>query len=104
MSRGAGPSTKSILYCRPEQPPPITATRRAPSGRPWRVRSEVSFLPARSVILQSFSLPILYLISGVMKNSGGERRLGGVEGDVFRGDIVELREGANVLEFGTQRF
>src|ERR1700760_695235 len=33
-SRLAGPSTRSILYCRPEQPPPITARRRAPFGRP----------------------------------------------------------------------
>src|SRR5438067_10739797 len=30
MSRLAGPSTRSILYCNPEQPPPITATRSAP--------------------------------------------------------------------------
>src|SRR5438477_10269272 len=30
MSRLAGPSTKSILYCNPEHPPPITATRKAP--------------------------------------------------------------------------
>src|SRR6267143_4727641 len=30
MSRGAGPSTKSILYLSPEQPPPMTATRNAP--------------------------------------------------------------------------
>ena len=30
MSRLAGPSTRSILYCSPEQPPPMTATRKAP--------------------------------------------------------------------------
>src|ERR1051325_11728117 len=30
ISRLAGPSTRSILYCSPEQPPPITATRSAP--------------------------------------------------------------------------
>src|ERR1700748_98077 len=30
MSRFAGPSTRSILYCKPEHPPPITATRNAP--------------------------------------------------------------------------
>src|SRR5205807_4665924 len=32
MSRFAGPSTRSILYCNPEQPPPMTATLKAPSG------------------------------------------------------------------------
>src|SRR5215831_2583836 len=46
MSRFAGPSTRSILYCSPEQPPPITATRKAPCGRPCRVSNEVSFAEA----------------------------------------------------------
>src|SRR4051794_15972896 len=65
MSRFAGPSTRSILYCKPEQPPPMTATRSAPSGRPCRVSSEVSFAEAAGVTFTSFSLPILYLISAV---------------------------------------
>src|SRR5688500_15117455 len=34
ISRFAGASCKSILYCKPEQPPPITATRSTPLGRP----------------------------------------------------------------------
>ena len=59
MSRGAGPSTRSILYWRPEQPPPITARRNAPSGRPCFSRSELSRWAAFSVTLISFSLPIL---------------------------------------------
>ena len=59
MSRLAGPSTRSIRYCSPEHPPPITATRSAPWGRPWRVRSDVSFVAAGSVTFTSFSLPIL---------------------------------------------
>src|SRR6266446_5003910 len=62
ISRFAGPSTKSILYCRPEQPPPITATRSAPCGRPCLVSSEVSLVPAFSVTFTSFSLPILKLM------------------------------------------
>ncbi len=32
MSRLAGPSTRSILYCNPEQPPPMTETLSAPCG------------------------------------------------------------------------
>ena len=64
MARLAGPSTRSILYWRPEQPPPMTARRKAPLGRPWRVRSELSFSEAFSVILQSFSLPRVTLGAG----------------------------------------
>src|SRR6267378_8107908 len=42
MSRLAGPSTRSILYCKPEQPPPITATRSAPFGLPCFSKSELN--------------------------------------------------------------
>ncbi len=59
ISRATGPSTRSILYCNPEHPPPITATRRAPPGRPCRLKSVFSFTDAASVTLISFSLPIL---------------------------------------------
>src|SRR5438105_15352867 len=51
MSRGAGPSTKSILYWSPEQPPPMTATRNAPCGRPCFSRSDLSRRDAFSVTL-----------------------------------------------------
>src|SRR5262249_29854247 len=59
MSRFAGPSTRSILYCNPEHPPPITATRKAPCGRPCRASSELNFAPAASLSFSSFSFPIL---------------------------------------------
>ena len=59
ISRGAGPSTRSILYWRPEHPPPITASRRAPCGRPCFSSNELSRRAAFSVTLISFSLPIL---------------------------------------------
>src|SRR4051812_7661820 len=59
MSRFAGPSTRSILYCNPEHPPPITATRNAPVARPCFSRSEFSFRDAFSVTLMRRSLPIL---------------------------------------------
>src|ERR1700736_5273702 len=59
MSRFAGASTRSILYCKPEQPPPITATRNAPLARPCFSRSELSFREAFSVTLMRRSLPIL---------------------------------------------
>src|SRR5205807_8344691 len=49
MSRLAGPSTRSILYCNPEQPPPITATRSAPVARPCFSKSEFNFREAFSV-------------------------------------------------------
>src|SRR5471032_1380425 len=57
MSRLAGPSTRSILYCNPEQPPPITATRSAPCARPCFSRSELSLREAFSVTLISRSFP-----------------------------------------------
>src|SRR5437868_12058468 len=59
MSRGAGPSTKSILYWSPEQPPPMTATRNAPCGRPCFSRSDLSRRDAFSVTLINRSFPIL---------------------------------------------
>src|SRR6476646_59235 len=64
MSRGAGPSTRSILYCRPEQPPPITARRKAPCGRPCFSSSKLRRRAAVSVTLISFSLPILIPLVG----------------------------------------
>src|SRR3954462_2413924 len=59
MSRLAGPSTRSILYCNPEHPPPITATRNAPVARPCFSRSEFNFRDAFSVPLMRRSFPIL---------------------------------------------
>src|SRR5438445_4331968 len=59
MSRLAGPSTRSILYCNPEQPPPITATRNAPLGLPCFSKSEVNLSDALSVTLMRRSFPIL---------------------------------------------
>src|SRR5437667_298123 len=35
ISRSFGPSTRSMTYCRPEHPPPMTARRNAPSGLPF---------------------------------------------------------------------
>ncbi len=57
MSRFAGPSCKSILYCRPEQPPPTTATRKTPFGRPCFVSSVETFCAALGVSLTSRSSP-----------------------------------------------
>src|SRR5207302_7890918 len=76
MSRGAGPSTRSILYCRPEQPPPITARRKAPCGRPRFSSSELRRRAAFSVTLISFSLPILIPLAGcvVSLTLGGGRQ------------------------------
>ena len=71
ISRGAGPSTRSILYCKPEQPPPITARRNAPSGRPCFSSKELSRRAAFSVTRINFSLPILIpLRSGLAVRAG----------------------------------
>src|ERR1039458_956830 len=64
MSRLAGPSTRSILYCNPEHPPPITATRNAPFARPCFSSSESNLRDAFSVTLIKRSLPILKLTGG----------------------------------------
>src|SRR5437868_15484963 len=70
-SRGAGPSTRSILYCRPEQPPPITARRKAPSGRPCFSSRELRRRAAFSVTRINFSLPILIPVrSGLAVRAG----------------------------------
>src|SRR5437660_1411785 len=58
MSRLAGASCKSILYCRPEQPPPTTATRRTPLGRPCLARRVVTFRAALEVSLTNRSSPV----------------------------------------------
>src|ERR1035438_9166981 len=58
MSRLAGPSCKSILYCSPEQPPPTTATRSTPPGRPCLVSSVETLLAALAVSLTSRSSPV----------------------------------------------
>ena len=63
MSRLAGPSTRSILYCNPEQPPPITATLSAPCGRPCRCSNCESFAAALPVTFTKRSFPILYFTS-----------------------------------------
>src|SRR5580658_2605170 len=57
MSRLAGPSCKSILYCRPEQPPPRTATRSTPLVRPCLLSRVATFLAALAVSLTSRSSP-----------------------------------------------
>src|SRR5436853_462178 len=58
ISRFAGPSCKSILYCRPEQPPPTTATRSTPVERPCFASSELTFLAALGVTRMSRSSPV----------------------------------------------
>src|SRR6266550_1088300 len=58
MSRLAGPSWRSILYCRPEQPPPTTATRSTPVGRPCLVSKVVTLVAALDVNLISRSSPV----------------------------------------------
>ena len=56
----AGPSTRSILYCSPEQPPPTTATRSAPfSSRPCLRNNPSSRSDAAGSTLIRVSLPIL---------------------------------------------
>src|SRR5258708_34930558 len=57
MSRFAGLSCKSILYCSPEQPPPMTATRSTPVGRPCFVSSDETFFAALSVSFIKRSSP-----------------------------------------------
>src|SRR5580658_6975108 len=57
MSRLAGPSCKSILYWRPEQPPPMTATRNTPLARPCLDKSVATFRAALVVSLTSRSSP-----------------------------------------------
>src|SRR5437868_6072465 len=68
MSRLAGPSWRSILYWRPLQPPPTTATRSTPSGRFWRWRSVLTLRAALGVTLT--------------KRSSPTRKFGAVEGAV----------------------
>src|SRR3954451_11750060 len=63
ISRLAGASCKSILYCNPEQPPPTTATRSTPEGRPCFVKSELTLCAALAVSLTSRSSPV--------RNAGG---------------------------------
>src|SRR3954467_14960647 len=57
-SRLAGASCKSILYCNPEQPPPTTATRSTPLGRPCLVSNEPTFDTAPAVSLIRRSSPV----------------------------------------------
>src|SRR5688572_2267660 len=63
ISRLAGASWRSILYWSPEQPPPTTATRSTPFGRPCFVSNELTFLAALGVTLTSRSSPT--------RNAGG---------------------------------
>ena len=51
MSCSLGPSTKSFTYCRPEQPPPITARRSAPFRLPFSSSKDASLHAAFSVTL-----------------------------------------------------
>src|SRR3954466_8767900 len=57
ISRFAGLSCKSILYCSPEHPPPTTATLRTPCGRPCLVSKEFTFFAALGLTLISRSSP-----------------------------------------------
>src|SRR5258706_12202966 len=57
MSLFAGASWRSILYCKPEQPPPTTATRSTPPGRPCRCSSDATLTAALVVNLISLSSP-----------------------------------------------
>src|SRR5258706_13568585 len=57
MSLFAGASWRSILYCKPEQPPPTTATRSTPPGRPCRCSSDATLTAALVVNLISRSSP-----------------------------------------------
>ena len=59
ISRSFGPSTRSMTYCRPEHPPPMTARRNAPSGLPFSSSNDANLRAAFSVTLMSRSLPIL---------------------------------------------
>src|SRR5476649_2061407 len=58
MSRLAGPSCRSILYCKPEQPPPTTATRNTPFARPCLVSRVETLLAALAVSLTRRSSPV----------------------------------------------
>src|SRR5438874_430044 len=58
MSRLAGPSCKSILYCSPEQPPPTTATRSTPLGRPCLASRELTLFAALGLSLIRRSSPV----------------------------------------------
>src|SRR5258707_506373 len=68
MSRSLGPSTRSIVYCKPEQPPPITARRNAPFGLPFSSSSDASLHAAVSVTL-------LRLFPGQVLGRSGRKRL-----------------------------
>src|ERR1700687_1869485 len=57
ISRLAGPSCKSILYCSSEQPPPTTATRRTPCSLPCFCRRELTVCAAVGVTLIKRSSP-----------------------------------------------
>src|SRR5436190_6132513 len=58
ISRLAGPSCRSILYCNPEQPPPTTATRRTPCARPCLANKELTLRAALAVTLIRRSSPV----------------------------------------------
>src|SRR3954453_16915856 len=58
MSRLAGASCRSILYCRPEHSPPTTAPRSTPFARPCFASREETFLAAVGLTLISRSSPI----------------------------------------------
>src|SRR2546428_563735 len=83
MSRSFGPSTKSIAYCKPEQPPPTTARRNAPFGFPFFSSNDASLFAALSVTRIRRSLPIFQLVGDVsvlMKNSNPKNLLQNLPG------------------------
>src|SRR5437588_3746067 len=103
MSRLAGASCKSILYCRPEQPPPTTATRSTPLGRPCLVSKVLTLVaaPAVSLIRRSspvrkpglaVGLAVVLAITGVTLTSGGRESMRGWEGQNARASQAELAE------------
>src|SRR5262245_42648752 len=75
-SRFAGPSCKSILYCNPEQPPPTTATRSTPFGRPCLASSEPTFFAAVGVTRISRSSPWRKVGDGLFEPVVGAIMLG----------------------------
>src|SRR4051812_23008654 len=58
MSRFAGASCKSILYCNPEHPPPITATLSTPVARPCFASNVLTLFAALAVNFMSRSSPV----------------------------------------------
>src|SRR6185369_10895807 len=111
MSRFAGASCKSILYCSPEQPPPTTATRSTPCGRFCRCKSELTFCAALGLTLISRSSPtrklgvvvVLLAAEAAIIVSGSYRlRRGASTGDEDRARLARTgRRPADQIEHET---